>query len=205
MTDPSARPSIPPSLALDLRLRALESTIGSHFPLSDTTKPIYNRTISAQELLSSSTADHSALKRFIQEYDSNRRILDGAFQPDPDQTHQLSVDDQIVLILEAESEMRRMERVLSECHALDQRGVSGSGNLSQYQQLQPSLDRIKTTLHTELEPNHTQLQERLFKAIETYHTNIDTLSRLFIDWDAILTDMEHKIGKLEREQAKRDL
>lgn len=35
-------------------------------------------------------------------------------------------------------------------------------------------------------------------------TQIDTLSRLFIDWDHILRDIENKVGKLEREKAQRE-
>lgn len=87
------------------------------------------------------------MRRFIKEYESNRRILDPGFrvtrggssaEGEGDRGGEsyhagkdiLSVPDQLVLVQDAEVELRAMERVLLECQALDQRGVAGSGNLA---------------------------------------------------------------------------
>lgn len=152
--------TIPPSLALELRLRQLESSIGSSSSpttsSSSNSKPLLLRALAAQKQIEASTSSHNALRRFIKEYDANSRILDPGFrvtrgsgsdgategesssnQSHPDgQTHAqvgrevLSVADQLVLVQDAEVELRAMERLLLECQALDQRGVAGSGNLA---------------------------------------------------------------------------
>lgn len=125
--------SFPPSLILDLRLRRLEATIGEQAASPADAKPIALRAQAAEKQVEAATAGHSALRRFVKEYDTNQRILDPSFRVSNTESNAqetLSVADQLLLIQEAEPELRALERVLLECQALDQRGVTGSGNLA---------------------------------------------------------------------------
>lgn len=179
--DPARAAEISPSLALDLRLRRLEATVGSG-PLasSPSSKAILLRALAAQQQIDASTSTHTALRRFASEFESNRRILDSALRlSDSTQANAhetLSAADKILLVQEAEAEMRAMERVLLECQALDARGVAGSGTLSECDTLQPSLSRLSDAQRDEIAIKHDQLEERLFHALETYQSNVSLAS-----------------------------
>lgn len=87
-TTASSAPLISPTLALELRLRQIESLIGP-IPSSSTSasqgatlpSPVLIRALAAQRNLDASTSTHASLRRFVKDFDSNRRILDAGFRP----------------------------------------------------------------------------------------------------------------------------
>lgn len=176
---PTSAGAIAPTLALQLRLSHLQSLIG-HAPgptptssaapqdldqtqVQSDPQPILLRALAAKQLLETSASTHSSLRKFLRDFDANRRLLDGGFRYDArsssdvarDATRflplslSLSLDasgdeqsgsgsreavlttqEQILLVVDAEKDMRTLERMLLECEALDRRGVAGAGKMA---------------------------------------------------------------------------
>lgn len=159
-SDEGKAASISPITALQLRLNQLQAAIGASVGPSSPTSSILLRASAAQRAIEESTASSATLRRFVKDFDANRRLLQGGFQigrasqylqEDPADilrgtegakaaankdgevarsvAGSLTTGEQLTLILDCEQDMRRLDRILSECQALDQRGVTGSGRL----------------------------------------------------------------------------
>ncbi|PWN26935.1 hypothetical protein BDZ90DRAFT_280409 [Jaminaea rosea] len=223
---------LPPHLALELRLRQVEYNVFGPDHLFDATssKPLLLRAQSVKETIQSVGSSHgsastssssSSLRRFVQtDFEACRRFLQpnsfrsggssGDTKDDESKTAlsasaTLSPSEQIVLILSAEKDMRTLERCLAQCQELgEKRDVAGAGRLGEYEVLMPLLERLRSTGEGEMQPRLREVEDQLLGILEEYQGFIDGLSRLYIQWDEALNDMERTVAKMERRAAQEE-
>uniref|UniRef100_A0A0K3CGQ0 Dynactin subunit 3 n=1 Tax=Rhodotorula toruloides TaxID=5286 RepID=A0A0K3CGQ0_RHOTO len=203
-----ARPlTIPPRLALDLRLRFLESLVSPSSSSSPrpapSTVPLARRVsqVEAQlkQALEQSGGGTEALKRFVQNYDANSPLLTIAPVPTALDSTEVLPQAKIALILEAEQEIRTLERELREIGVLDERGVVEAGKLGEHEKLKPLLaETLKAA--APVSASYASLELRTTGLLQRYNDYISTLSELFVSWNDIMSAMEDTVTKLEKEK-----
>ncbi|BGO89368.1 hypothetical protein NBRC10512_006282 [Rhodotorula toruloides] len=203
-----ARPlTITPQLALELRLRFLESLFSPSSSSSPrpaaSTVPLARRVsqVEAQlrQALEQSGRGTEALKRFVQNYDANSPLLTIApVSTAPDSTEVLP-QAKVALILEAEQEIRTLERELREIGVLDERGVVETGKLGEHEKLKPLLAETRKAA-TPVSASYSSFDQRTTTLLQRYNNYISTLSELFVSWNDIMSEMEDTVTKLEKEK-----
>jgi len=104
------------------------------------------------------------------------------------------------LILEAEHDIKTLERELREIELLDKRGVAGAGKLSDHEALKTPLLQARKDL-SGLVGSYSDLETRVERLLASYDDYVDTVSQLFIGWNDALTYAEQTVSKLEKERA----
>ncbi|GAA5977000.1 hypothetical protein JCM11641_002222 [Rhodosporidiobolus odoratus] len=230
-TDPVTPPVITPQLSLTLRIRFLESLLISNPPRSPSPSvtsshvPLTRRVARVQHQLdtalatasggaSAGTASSSssggsaseAIRRFVQNYDLNSPLLSVAPLPlsSPLCTGEeapTSPQAKVALILEAEQEVKFLERDLRELAVLDERGVVGAGKLGEHEALKADLTALRSRT-TPTASSYAALESRTTTLLQTYNNYISTLSELFVSWNDILTEAEEAVTTLEKQKAR---
>ncbi|GAA5904015.1 uncharacterized protein JCM6883_002055 [Sporobolomyces salmoneus] len=192
---------ITPQLALDLRLRFLESLIS---PDSRTSPISLARRVShieaqlKQALDSGASTD--AVRRFVQNYDSNAPLLSVAPVPiQPPDQDSLSTPAKVSLVLEAENEIRTLERDLREIETLHQRGVVEAGKLPEHEALKTPLKQLMTETRP-VATAYASLEDRTMILLQQYNDYITNLSELFVSWNDLITEAETTVTKLEKQR-----
>lgn len=119
--------------------------------ISSTSRSILSRTLQAQEKLDEALKPHRPVSQFAADYGHNRPYLIPSFATLGGGTSLTSSQDagkgegeeqalprgttmtpqtQVALLLEAEQDLRDLERDLRQCQTLDERGVAGAGKLA---------------------------------------------------------------------------
>ncbi|KAL8293116.1 hypothetical protein RQP46_000810 [Phenoliferia psychrophenolica] len=208
-------PTVSPQLALDLRLRFLETLLTGSSSSSPSLGASRNRAAAPSSIGLTRRADliqaqlkealetgggGDAVRRFVQGYDLNAPLL--RLPPAPTQgLDEMTPQAKVALILESEGEIRQIERELREVETLEQRGVVGAGNLADHEQLKPALEELKATVTPEV-ASYASLEARTTALLSRYNEYINTLSEIFVSWNDIVSSAEEEIAKLEREQSK---
>ncbi|GAA5983415.1 hypothetical protein JCM5350_007642 [Sporobolomyces pararoseus] len=197
---------ITPHLALDLRLRFIESLISpnSQSSSNSSTSVSLARRVShieaqlKQALESVGSTD--ALRRFVQNYDSNSPLLSVAPLPMnlPD-SNEMSIEAKVSLILEAENEIKTLERDLREIEVLNQRGVVEAGKLPEHEKLKGPLDQLANDTKP-VATAYMSLEDRTTVLLQRYNDYITELSELFISWNDLITEAEATVTKLEKQK-----
>ncbi|GAA6060149.1 hypothetical protein JCM10212_001446 [Sporobolomyces blumeae] len=202
-----ARPvKVSPELAIDLRLRFLEALVSSRpsrYTQSRPTPPSLARRVSLLEAELKSALDSNAsteaVRRFVQNYDYNAPLL--SIPPVPAAPDELEVTPQakVALTLEAEHELRQLERGLREIETLEQRGVVEAGKLPEHEALVPRLEQLETNL-APIVREHAAIEQRTTTLLQRYNDHIATLSELFVAWNDIITEAEDAVDRLEKQR-----
>ncbi|GAA5868826.1 hypothetical protein JCM8547_002840 [Rhodosporidiobolus lusitaniae] len=218
-------PALTPQLSLDLRLRFLEHllrpTPSSSAPSQTAHVPLARRVALVNQQLTAALAGQGsgaahggggatagaapgaseAVRRFVQNYDLNAPLLSVAPVPllagssSADVTPQAKVS----LILEAENEIRALEKELREIAVLDERGVVGAGKLGEHEALKPQLVQLRQATGP-VASSYTSLEQRTTALLQQYNDYISTLSELFVSWNDILAEAENAVTRLEKER-----
>ncbi|KAK0533986.1 hypothetical protein OC834_002042 [Tilletia horrida] len=106
---------------------------------------------------------------------------------------------QAALLLEVEPELRALERQLAECEVLEQRGTAGPGKLGDAQTLGPQL-KSAWEQHEKRKTEIEQLERQLSDFFQEYTSYTDAASQVFIAWDDMLTGLELRVSKAEKER-----
>ncbi|KDR80755.1 hypothetical protein GALMADRAFT_207733 [Galerina marginata CBS 339.88] len=221
----SAPGKVDPVLALELRLRWLEALIlgmkqdggkgkgkeleyagiGSANLKHGETLTRLAETV--QTKLDKAVEGNEGLRRFMDNYNQNAHLLTPSFAlsgilPDPPTYDNMSAEEINALLAEMEPDIRAADRDMLEIDALEKKGVTGAGNLPDYENLEP---RLKAVLvgHEENAKLAASLEIRISALVERHATYVDTLSELFVAWDDTLTEAEDKVARMERERAER--
>ncbi|KAK0446737.1 hypothetical protein EV421DRAFT_1791045 [Armillaria borealis] len=160
-----------------------------------------------QRTLDTIVESNDGLKRFMSRYEQHAHLLTPSFAlagllPDPPAYQNMSQEELNAFVGEMENDIRSADRDMQEIDALQKKGVTGAGKLADYEQLQPRLDTLRKSYDENIE-HAVRLEKRIAAILERHSTQVDALSELFVAWDDTLTDAEHKITKLEREQVER--
>ncbi|BGP45813.1 hypothetical protein JCM10450v2_001643 [Rhodotorula kratochvilovae] len=201
---------ISPHLALDLRIRFLEPLIApassSSAPPSTPPTPLARRVAHLGTALETALDAHpgtDAVRRFVHNYDLNAPLLSPALAvpaPAPADAPD-SPAAQLALVLEAEGDLRTLERELRELALLDERGVAGAGKLGEHEALKPTLVEVQQGVKP-VAASCAELETRTTALLQRYNDYIGTMSELFVSWDEILTDAEAQVARLEKERRR---
>jgi len=220
---------IDPILALELRLRWLEALVlGVNQDLgrdrkgkareeySTATAAIaslkHGETLSrlaekVQQKLDKVVEGNEGLTKFMNQYDKHAPLLMPSFVlsdtvRDPPTYDKMSAEELDAFLTEIEPEIRAADRDMLEVEVLEKRGVTGAGRLLDYEELQPRLKAILDAYEEDVRVANS-LERRIASLVERHATYVDTLSELFVAWDDAITEAENKLGRMERERAKR--
>ncbi|GAA6036978.1 hypothetical protein JCM8097_005488 [Rhodosporidiobolus ruineniae] len=213
-------PQLTPELALDLRLRFLEHLVR---PTSASATPsaasLARRVAHVNQQLTAALGGQAAgaggggaagggseaVRRFVQNYDLNVPLLSVAPVPlspsssagEADLTPQAKVN----LILEAENEIRTLERELREIAVLDERGAVGAGKLGDHEALKPELGDTRRAA-APIATSYASLEARTTNLLQQYNDYISTLSELFVSWNDIVSEAEDAVTRLEKQKTQ---
>ncbi|GAA5912732.1 hypothetical protein JCM5296_006553 [Sporobolomyces johnsonii] len=196
--------SLAPELALELRVRFLETLLAPPSSSSTSKVPLARRISQVQSHLSQALeagTGSDAVRRFVQNYDLNSPLLSVAPLPASPSTDEVTPQAKVSLILEAEHEIRSLERDLREIEALEGRGVVEAGRLAEHEGLKEPLDEVRTAARP-IAQDYASLEARTTALLQRYNNYISTLSELFISWNDIISEAEDAVDRLERERSK---
>ncbi|KAI0925049.1 hypothetical protein AcW2_005746 [Taiwanofungus camphoratus] len=214
------RPTVPPELSLDLRLRWLETLLygsrsdgherkdrpkGPELKSGDT---LTRRAEELQRKLDSVVQSNEGLRKFMDHYEQHAQFLTPSFAlsstvPSAPPTYEnMSPSELEAFLAEMEPDIRAAERDLREISTLEDKGVTGAGKLADYQALQPRLDALVQAHEEDLE-KAAALEKRIAALMDRYATRVDTLSELFVAWDEEIHEAEDQMGRLERDRDER--
>ncbi|POY70619.1 hypothetical protein BMF94_6397 [Rhodotorula taiwanensis] len=196
-----------PSTALDLRIRFLEAILLPRSTSADlgqsTPKPrvpIARHVATLREQLRTALevqGGSEAVKRFVANYDANAPLLTVGALPAAPESDRLSPETKATLVLEAENEIRTLERDLRELQVLNERNVVDAGQLEEANRLQPGLVDVRAGSKP-LISGYSDLETRTTALLQRYNHYISTLSELFVSWDNVLTDAEAALTRIEK-------
>ncbi|GAA5959457.1 hypothetical protein JCM21900_003762 [Sporobolomyces salmonicolor] len=214
MTDPTPSPdlaaphpvSLAPELALELRVRFLETLLAplSSSSSSSSKAPLARRISQVQSQLNhalEAATGSDAIRRFVQNYDLNSPLLSVAPLPASPSVDEVTPQAKVSLILEAEHEIRSLERDLREIEALEARGVVEAGKLAKHESLKEPLDEVRTAA-LPIAQGYASLEARTTALLQRYNDYISTLSELFVSWNDIISEAEDTVDRLEKERNK---
>ncbi|KAL9931160.1 hypothetical protein V8E36_009978 [Tilletia maclaganii] len=208
--------------AYDRPFQAARSNQEFHIPSSRT---LSARTSRVTQILHSTVKENGSLTSFVKAYDKNLPFLNPAFalsQPGsnpveddlldgehsssstaPDITEPplsalaLPPQAQAALLLEVEPDLHELERQLTECKILEERGSAGPGTLSESASLAPRLDAAWKQ-HEARRQATEALEKQLSTLCDSYTDYTDAASQVFVAWDEMLTAIEFRIAREEK-------
>ncbi|KAH9921680.1 uncharacterized protein BXZ73DRAFT_104299 [Epithele typhae] len=217
-----ATAAISPALALELRLRWLETLLfgakhdageaaGAQRSEKDKEKlkdgeTLARRADDLQRRMNGVAQSSDALKRFMDRYEQYAHMLTPAFAlagtVNPPTYDNMTSTELEAFLAEMEPDIRSAERDLREINALETKGVTGAGKLGDYEALQPRLEGL---LKAHDEDLHTaaDLERRIALLMDHYATSVDTLSELFVSWDETIRETEDEINELDKDLDER--
>jgi len=150
---------------------------------------------------------NEGLKRFMDSYDQNSYLLTPSFAlsgllPDAPTYDKMSPEEVDAFLAEMEPDIRAADRDMLEIDALEKKGVTGAGKLSEYEKLEPRLHALLKA-HEEDAKLAASLETRISSLVDRHATYVDTLSELFVAWDDTLSEADDKLSRMEKEKAKR--
>ncbi|KAH9033342.1 hypothetical protein EDB85DRAFT_2073780 [Lactarius pseudohatsudake] len=204
-----------PTQSLELRVRWLEALIyGAKHDESlaglHERKPVLKR---GDTLLrccrTRPPSTHDALRKFLSQYEQHAQYLTPAFALSgtlptiaPPEYADMSPAELAAVAAELEPDIRAADNDMREIEALQKRGVTGAGSLSDNEALQPRLEALLLRHAEDLE-RAAALEKRVAKIVRDYALQVDGLSELFVMWDETIRRAEDRVTMLEKEQEER--
>jgi len=198
-------------LALDLRIQLLETLVGLDTPAASRTASLSAGSITRRGQIALAEiynavekAGSESVKRFLDSYEANAPLLipqlpSAAIQANS-AGNDLSARAKASLVLEAEHDIRTIERELREIDTLEKRGIAGAGTLASHEKLQPELLEARKQV-TDLSSKYSTLESSAESLLSSYDHYVSTISELFVSWNDALTQAERTVARLEREKA----
>ncbi|KAI0291668.1 hypothetical protein B0F90DRAFT_1642085 [Multifurca ochricompacta] len=210
---PTSRPHLSPTQSLELRVRWLEALLygPKHEPKPEMK---HGETLTRAAELAYRRMDdlantHNVLRKFLSHYEQHAQYLNPAFALSgtlpviaPPDYAEMAPAELAALATELEPDICAADNDMREINALQQKGVTGAGKLSDYEALQPRLEALLLRHAEDLE-RATALEKRVARIVRQYALQTDSLSELFVAWDETLRAAEDKVGKMEKVQEER--
>lgn len=189
--------------ALESRLRVIETIATGQAPARyDASKSITRRADEATTAFRTvvETPGNEPIRRFVDGYEANAALL-----RTPLPTDGLPIGDEpmpsnetkAIMVLEAEADLRSVEKDLRELEALDKRDLAGAGTLGAHESLQQSLQQLRAELPA-VARSYSALEDRLTTVLEHYNAHISNVSELFISFNSVISQAEETVRRLER-------
>ncbi|KAH9054239.1 hypothetical protein EDB87DRAFT_1647719 [Lactarius vividus] len=152
---------------------------------------------------------HDALRKFFGQYEQHAQYLTPAFALSgtlpttaPPEYADMSPAELAAVAAELEPDIRAADNDMREIEALQTRGVTGAGSLSDNEALRPRLEALLLR-HAEDLKRAAALEKRVARIVREYALQVDGLSELFVMWDETLRRAEDRVTILEKEQEER--
>ncbi|KAJ1807555.1 hypothetical protein LPJ56_004887 [Coemansia sp. RSA 2599] len=182
------------------RLEALERAVYSaerHTPVhadnNHNNSGLVEQVLQIERQLGKVLSENSALGTGLQKYEKLRGSIDG--DGDLELSRQLlGVNAKTELILLNDSALR----TLPDLRTID--SLQGKVNQPEYAAAAELLPRIKQSLEPENEQQMMEFKQvvaDISSMVDRYHTEVDALSEMFVQWDRILANIERKVTELE--------
>ncbi|GAA96691.1 hypothetical protein E5Q_03361 [Mixia osmundae IAM 14324] len=174
-------------LALELRLSALESLIGTgrvERPLAD-----------LQSQLAELAGTHDDIANYLTVYDSNAALLEASFAAQQQLPASLSLAGKASVVTEAEQDLRETERSLREIETHASRDVHGQGQLARHTPLKASLERLGLTDLPDCTRNCEGQEARLSDLLHRFDRYTEIVSQVFVHWSDLLDTLEKQHAK----------
>ncbi|KAH9008322.1 hypothetical protein EDB84DRAFT_1551411 [Lactarius hengduanensis] len=210
-----------PTQSLELRVRWLEALIyGAKHDESlaglHERKPVLKRGDTllraaehAHRRMNDVASTHDALRKFLSQYEQHAQYLTPAFALSgtlpttaPPEYADMSPAELAAVAAELEPDIRVADNDMREIEALQKRGVTGAGSLSDNEALRPRLEALLLRHAEDLE-RAAALEKRVAKIVREYALQVDGLSELFVMWDETIRRAEDRVTMLEKEQEER--
>ncbi|KAH9167768.1 hypothetical protein EDB89DRAFT_1995481 [Lactarius sanguifluus] len=210
-----------PTQSLELRVRWLEALIygakhdeslaGLHErkPELKRGETLLRAAEHAHRRMNDVASTHDALRKFLSQYEQHAQYLTPAFALSgtlptiaPPEYADMSPAELAAVAAELEPDIRVADNDMREIEALQKRGVTGAGSLSDNEALRPRLEALLLRHAEDLE-RAAALEKRVAKIVREYALQVDGLSELFVMWDETLRRAEDRVTMLEKEQEER--
>ncbi|KAG0301243.1 hypothetical protein BGZ98_008529 [Dissophora globulifera] len=107
----------------------------------------------------------------------------------------LSLQAKMELILAAQDDLQKLAEEAKEIQSLEQ--CAEIGGLKNVESQYPALSKLET-IHIDQFKEANKVSDRTNKLTDDYNTLINTLSEVFLSWDALLAAAEHRLTEVER-------
>ncbi|KAH8978086.1 hypothetical protein EDB86DRAFT_3065641 [Lactarius hatsudake] len=210
-----------PTQSLELRVRWLEALIygakhdeilaGLHErkPELKRGETLLRAAEHAYRRMNDVASTHDALRKFLSQYEQHAQYLTPAFALSgtlptiaPPEYADMSPAELAAVAAELEPDIRVADNDMREIEALQKRGVTGAGSLSDNEALRPRLEALLLRHAEDLE-RAAALEKRVAKIVREYALQVDGLSELFVMWDETLRRAEDRVTMLEKGQEER--
>ncbi|RXW18710.1 hypothetical protein EST38_g7142 [Candolleomyces aberdarensis] len=165
-----------------------------------------------QKQLESAVEGNEGLRKFMDKYDQHAHFLtpsfalSGVLSDDAESPasyySNLTPEEIDAFLAEMEPDIRAADRDMREIDELVKKGVTSAGKLSDYEQLEPRLDKLLKANAADIELA-ASLERRIATLMQKHATSVDTLSELFVAWDDAITGAEDTIVQFEKEKEER--
>ncbi|KAJ1950226.1 hypothetical protein EC988_004467 [Linderina pennispora] len=142
-------------------------------------------------------ADQPVLSAGLQKYDRLRGLIDG----DGDlelQRKLLGINAKLEIILLNDG----AAQILSDLRTI--KDLEPKANMPEYKTAAEQLPKAKAVeaAHVEQAEQFRQAVAEVSALIDRYHAETGALSEMFVEWDRVLTGLEHKAAQLEAARSK---
>ncbi|KAF9101781.1 hypothetical protein BGX27_011335 [Mortierella sp. AM989] len=139
------------------------------------------------------TKERKSIDDFLQKYQASKLINN------PHGSHSdrelLSLQAKIELILAAQEDLQKLAEESKEVQSLQR--CAEIGGLKNVESHYPALSKLET-IHIEQFQEANKISDKANKLTDDYNGLINTLSEVFLSWDALLTAAEVKVSEVER-------
>ncbi|KAF9356107.1 Dynactin subunit 3 [Mortierella sp. NVP85] len=133
------------------------------------------------------------IDEFLHKYESSK-LMNNPHGSHPDR-ELLSLQAKSELILAAQDDLHKLAEESKEIQSLQR--CAEIGGLKNVEPHYPALSKLET-IHIEQYQQSNAVSDRMNKLTDDYNGLINTLSEVFLSWDALLTAAELRVSEVER-------
>ncbi|KAF9379567.1 hypothetical protein CPB97_008886 [Podila verticillata] len=134
-----------------------------------------------------------SFEEFLQKYESSK-LMNSSYSSHSDRDL-LTLQAKAELILAAQEELQQLAEESKDIQSLQR--CAEIGGLKNVESQYPVLSKLET-VHIEHSQEANKVSDKMNKLTDDYNSLINTLSEVFLSWDALLSAAELKVTEVER-------
>ncbi|KAF9349495.1 Dynactin subunit 3 [Mortierella sp. AD094] len=166
---------------------------GHHNQPNHTPGSLSRRIQQVEATLWTAVKERKPIDEFLQKYESSK-LINNPYGSHSDR-ELLSLQAKTELILAAQEDLQKLAEESKEIQSLQR--CAEIGGLKSVESHYPELSKLET-IHIEQFQEANKISDRANKLTDDYNGLINTLSEVFLSWDALLTAAELKVSEAER-------
>ncbi|KAG0024016.1 hypothetical protein BGZ80_006667 [Entomortierella chlamydospora] len=173
---------------------------GHHSQPNHTPGSLSRRIQQIEATLWTAVKERKPIDEFLQKYESSK-LINNPYGSHSDR-ELLSLQAKTELILAAQEDLQKLAEESKEIQSLQRCAEIGglkskNKNLESVESYYPVLSKLEA-IHIEQFQETNKISDRANKLTDDYNGLINTLSEVFLSWDALLTAAELKVSEAER-------